>query len=328
MRERKIALRAHMMHLFHGALHWMRNIVLKAVPITTGVTTQKTDSPPWTPYCFKLQWQLSPGALTYTPQRIWKDNFLPQTALIHWLQGGTFWVSYETHPSFFFFYLPFFFFLLADPAICAFAACFVLISLLLVSDSATSSQCRSTAMHFHGNNSGEVLVPQVLHAAHSLMVLADCTCRCAFLRDAHAWNRSPSVNPSWQSEAGTRKAPHPRLHRHAAPALAEREELGSQLSDTPGMKYAHSKPTTRGVSVSRLTMPGGSDGWEQDTSSVTPCTLIPHVVLKTRDGKPLSCQPTSWWSSISIFPLIQGIYNKQWEEFLSKNWRGNRWTTS
>lgn len=124
MRERKIALRAHMMHLFHGALHWMRNIVLKAVPITTGVTTQKTDSPPWTPYCFKLQWQLSPGALTYTPQRIWKDNFLPQTALIHWLQGGTFWVSYETHPSFFFFYLPFFFFSAGWPSNMCFCSLF------------------------------------------------------------------------------------------------------------------------------------------------------------------------------------------------------------
>lgn len=53
-------------------------------------------------------------------------------------------------------------------------------------------------------------------------------------------------------------------------------------------------------------MPDGSDGWEQDTSSLTSCTLL-HVVLKPRHGKPLSCQPTSQWSSISVFPLIQGI---------------------
>lgn len=134
-------------------------------------------------------------------------------------------------PTFFFFFFLFTrgFFLLADPAICAFAACFVLISFLLVSDSATSSQCRSATMHFHGNNSRGGPVPPVLNAAHSPMVLVDCTCQCAFLRDAQPGTVPCLVNPSWQSVASTRKAPHPQLHRYAAPAPAEREELGSPL---------------------------------------------------------------------------------------------------
>lgn len=43
--------------------------------------------------------------------------------------------------------MKFSFFLLADPAIHASAACFLLISFLLSSDSAMSIQCRSTTMH-------------------------------------------------------------------------------------------------------------------------------------------------------------------------------------
>lgn len=156
MREREIALRAHTMHLFHGALHWILNIVLKAVPLITGVTTQKTDSPPLTLHCFKLQWQFSPTTPLY-PLKNMKRQFLKAKSC-NSLTSRSFLLG-NPHIIFIFFLFPFCF-LLADPEICAFAACFVLTSFLLVSKSAAFRQHTSTVMHFHGNYSGAVPISQ------------------------------------------------------------------------------------------------------------------------------------------------------------------------
>ena len=171
-------------------------------------------------------------------------------------------------------------------------------------------------------------IPPVLYAAHSPMVLGRLHLPVCIPPGCPCLEPFPFCKSFLAVSSRHREGTTPLAPQTCCPALAEREELGSQLSYTPSTKFAHSEPTVRGVFVSRMTMPGGSDGWERDTFSATPCTLIPDVVLKARDGKLLSCQPASWWSSISIFPLIQCIYNKQWEIFLSKNLRGSRWTTS
>lgn len=133
-----------------------------------------------------------------------------------------------------FYCLLFFFLLLAEPAICTFAACFVLTNLLLVPDSATSSPCKSTAMHFHGNNlrgGGVSPLPSPACSPHSdgtgRLHLPGCIPQgCSGLELFPICTPFQAV--SSQCYTGTTQ-----LQRHAALALAEREELDSQLCYTP-----------------------------------------------------------------------------------------------
>lgn len=77
-----------------------------------------------------------------SPQKILKEQFLITGSLIQWLQRS-FLSPLWKHPITIF--VSIFFSLLADPAIYASAACFLLISFLQSSDSATSIQ--GTAVH-------------------------------------------------------------------------------------------------------------------------------------------------------------------------------------
>lgn len=134
-----------------------------------------------------------------------------------------------------------------------------------------------------------VPVPLVLCAAHSPMALADCTCQCVFLRAAHAWKYSQSVNLFWQLAAGTRKAEGLQWYPWMQTCCSSlgREESSSQLPYDPGKKFAHSEPVVQRVSVSGMITPGSSDGWEQDASSAMPWILIPPCC--TEDHR---CQTT------------------------------------
>lgn len=167
----------------------------------------------------------------------------------------------ETHSIFLFFFFSShpFSFLLADPVICAFAGCFMLFSLLLIYDSAASSQCTSTTFPwklFWGGSQ-----PPALSAVCSPVVLARLYLQvcvpqgCPYLGGSPPYKSLPVL--SCRHQEGTSVAvycPSPETH-DPSPAREGR----ATLHTSPGGMFAHSKLKVQGESVSTTTMIGGSD---------------------------------------------------------------------